>query len=32
VRDSDLERLREQVTAAIQRGTDLIADLRSLDD
>ena len=32
IRESDLERLREQVTAAIQRGTDLIADLKSLDD
>lgn len=30
--ESDLDRLRTQVTAAIKRGTDLLADLKTLDD
>jgi hypothetical protein len=30
--DADLVRLREQVTATIHRGTDLLGDLKSLDD
>lgn len=30
--DADLVRLREQVTATIRRGTDLLSDLKSLDD
>lgn len=29
--ETDLDRLRTQVTAAIQRGTDLLADLKALD-
>jgi len=32
VREADLERLREHVTATIDRGTDLLVDLTSLDD
>jgi len=30
--DADLIRLRDQVTATIRRGTDLLSDLKSLDD
>ena len=30
--DADLVRLRDQVTATIRRGTDLLSDLKSLDD
>ena len=29
---ADVERLRAQVMTAIQRGTDLLADLKALDD
>ena len=29
--ETDLDRLRTQVTATIQRGTDLLADLKTLD-
>ena len=29
--ETDLDRLRTQVTVAIQRGTDLLADLKALD-
>ena len=32
IREAELERLREQVTATIDRGTDLLTDLTSLDD
>ena len=32
IRDADLVRLRDQVTATIRRGTDLLSDLKSLDD
>ena len=32
IREADLVDLREHVTATIQRGTDLLADLKSLDD
>jgi hypothetical protein len=32
IREADLVRLRERVTETIQRGTDLLADLESLDD
>ena len=31
-RESDLVRVREHVTATIRRGTELLADLKSLDD
>ena len=30
--EADLKRLREQVSATIRRGTNLLADLKSLDD
>jgi hypothetical protein len=32
IREPDLVRLRERVTATIKRGTDLLGDLKSLDD
>jgi len=32
IREPDLVRLRERVTATIRRGTDLLVDLKSLDD
>ena len=32
IQDADLVALREHVTATIQRGTDLLGDLTSLDD
>lgn len=32
LREADLIRLREQVTATIRRGTGLLSDLKSLDD
>ena len=32
LREADLIRLREQVTATIRRGTGLLSDLTSLDD
>ncbi len=32
IREADLIRLREQVTATIRRGTNLLSDLKSLDD
>jgi hypothetical protein len=32
IQEADLVRLREQVTATIRRGTDLLAHLKSLDD
>ena len=31
IREADLARLREHVEATVQRGTDLLADLKSLD-
>jgi hypothetical protein len=31
IRDADLVRLRDHVTATIGRGTDLLSDLKSLD-
>ena len=31
IRETDLTRLREQVSATIRRGTNLLADLKSLD-
>src|SRR5262249_15247076 len=31
IREADLTRLREQVSATIRRGTNLLADLKSLD-
>ena len=32
IQEADLVRVREHVTATIRRGTDLLADLKSLDD
>lgn len=32
IREADLARLREQLEETVQRGTDLLADLKSLDD
>jgi hypothetical protein len=32
IREADVDRLREQVTSSIQHGTELLADLNSLDD
>jgi hypothetical protein len=32
IREAELVRLREHVTATIRRGTELLADLKSLDD
>ena len=32
IREADLIRLREQVSATIRRGTTLLSDLKSLDD